>query len=331
LFKKSLNGHYAIGAFLCLPVLSTAIASPFLTQDQNPFTLIHGQPQPASATLPTEGTLDWSLGLDITNTLNGEAANQEGLFMDYESYHLRLGLAYGFKKNWALGFDIPYLYYGGGFLDNTVESWHDTFGLPQGGRPNVDSDQFRIAYSRNGAPVIDLDSSSGGLGDIQLSLGRQLFKNAQTAFSVWSSIDLPTGDANELRGNDASDLSLWLAASYRFHPEWLTDTNLGVLHPGENQLGTLQVEDNILFGHAGIQWSPHPVFDFRIQFTGHTQFYDNSQLRILGKSYNIVFGGTIHATRCSDFDIAVGEDIKQSASPDVNFLFTWKSKTGDCR
>jgi hypothetical protein len=331
LLKKSLNGQNAVGAFLCLLVLSTASAGPFLTQDQNPFSLIHGQPQPTSATLPAEGSLNWSLGLDITNTLNGESNSQENLFIDFESYHLRLGLLYGISENWALSIDIPYIYYGGGFLDSAVENWHDTFGLPQGGRPNVANDQFNIFYSRNGMPVIDLDTSSGGLSDIQFALGRQIVKNTQTAFSAWASIDVPTGEANELRGNDASDLAFWLAASYRFHPEWVTDANLGVLHPGENQLGALVVEDNILFGYAGIQWSPYYLFDLRIQLAGHTQFYNNSDLLLLGESYNIVFGGTVHVSACSDLDIAVSEDLKEGASPDFSFLFTWKSKTGDCK
>lgn len=148
--------------------------------------------------------------------------------MDFESYHLRFALLYGLNENWALKLDIPYIYYGGGFLDSTVDSWHDAFGLPEGDRPNVDNDQFRIFYGRDGKPVIDLDTSSGGLGDIQFAVARKIIKNSQTALSIWTSIDLPTGEASELRGNDASDIALWLAASYRFHPKWITDTNLGV-------------------------------------------------------------------------------------------------------
>lgn len=250
--------------------------------------------------------------------------------MDFESYHLRFALLYGLNENWALKLDIPYIYYGSGFLDSTVDNWHDIFGLPEGNRPDVSNNQFNIFYGRDGKTVIDLDESGGGLGDIQFAVARKIIKNSQTAVSVWTSIDLPTGEASKLRGNDASDIALWLAASYRFNPKWTTDTNLGVLYPGEDQLGTLDVEDSIIFGYAGIQWSPHSLFDLRIQLAGHTQFYDNSELRLLGESYNIVFGGTIHASACSDLDIAVSEDLKEGATPDVSFLFTWKSKMGDC-
>jgi len=330
LFKKSPYGRYTIGAFLCLLVLSAASAEPFNTQDQNPFSLINGQPQPTSATLPAEGDLQWSLGLDITNTLNLETSAQETLFMDFESYNLGIGLLYGINDDWALKIDIPFIYYGSGFLDSAVDSWHSAFNLPEGNRPDFPKNQFNISYAKNGASVIDIHDSNGGLGDIQLAVARKLIKNSSSALSIWSSIDLPSGNADKLRGNDAIDIALWLAASYRFNNRWSTDANLGVLRPGESQLGTLTVNDNVAFGYAGVQWSPYSLFDVRVQLAGHTTFYDNSDLRILGPSYNIVFGGTIHVSACSDFDIAVSEDIKEAASPDVSFLFTWKTKTGDC-
>lgn len=319
-----------MGAFLCLLFFSTTSASPFLTQDQNPFSLIHGQPQPVPAILPATGSTQWSLGLDITNTLNFEATPQESLLLDFESYNLRLRFLYGLKDNWALLLDIPLIDRGGGFLDGSIDTWHRAFGLPQASRPNVADGKFQITYINNGVTEYDIRTSAEGLGGIQIGLGHQLLHDPATAIGIWLVADLPTGDINRLTGNGALDISLLLTGSYRFHPEWITDANLGVLHPGENRLGTLTVEDNIIFGYAGVQWSPYSLFDLRIQFGGHTQYYANSQLQLLGESYNIVFGGTVHVSACSDLDIAVSEDIKAGTTPDVSFLFTWRSKMGDC-
>ena len=316
---------------MCLLYLSTASAEPFLTQDQNPFSLIHGQPQPISALLPEAGKTRWSLGLDITNTLNFETTPQESLTLDFESYHLRLSFLHSLNDSWALLLDIPYVDRGGGFLDGPIDSWHSAFGLPQANRPNVPDGKFQIKYINNGVTEYDLGTSVEGLGDLQIGLGHQLQRDATTAVGLWLVADLPTGDINRLTGNDALDISLLLTGSYRFNKKWSTDANLGVLFPGENQIGaTMTVEDNVVFGYAGLQWEPHPVFDLRIQFGGHTQYYTNSKLLLLGESYNIVFGGTVHVSACSDFDIAVSEDIKVGATPDVSFLFTWKSKVGDC-
>ena len=315
---------------MCLLLTAPVNAEPFLTQDQNPFSLIHGQPQPVAARLPEANTGQWSLSLDITNTLNVEENSNENLVIDFESYHLRFGYLHALNDDWAIKLDIPVIHYGGGFLDNTIDNWHEFFGLPRADRPNVSDDQFQVAYSLNGQTLINYESSDSGLGDIQLALSRQLVKNTDSALSLWTSIDLPTGSQANLTSNDSIDLSLWLAGDYHFHPEWNVDANIGVLFPGESNIENLQVEDQVLFGHAGIQWQVDEDFDLRIQFNGHNRFYSNSELKILGAAYNITFGGSIHVSHCSDFDIAVSEDIQVGATPDVSFLFSWKSYT-DCQ
>jgi len=334
LFTKSPDCNFCIRAFLCLSIfLSTATsnaAQPFLTQDQNPFSLIHGQPQPVAAQLPETGSSQWSLSLDISNTLNTESNSTENLFVDYEAYNLRFALLHSLDENWALKVDIPLIYYGEGFLDNTIDSWHDFFGLPRADRPNVADNQFQILYEQNGQTLIDLNTAESGLGDIQLALGRNIIQQQYSTLSLWASIDLPTGDQSSLTGNDSSDLSLWLAGDYRFHPGWSVDTNIGILFPGESQISKLAVEDQVIFAYAGIQWQAHEIFDLRIQFNGHSSFYSDSQLKLLGAAHNIVFGGSIHVSNCSDFDIAVSEDIQVGATPDVSFLFNWKSRF-DCQ
>ncbi len=283
-----------------------------------------------AAQLPEARTTQWSLSLDITNTLNAESSSNENLFIDFESYNLRLAFLHSLNEDWALKIDIPLIHYGEGFLDNTIDSWHDFFGLPRAGRPNVTDDQFQILYEQNGQTLIDLNTAESGLGDIQIALGRNIIQQQDSTLSLWASIDLPTGDQSSLTGNDSSDLSLWLAGDYRFHPEWSVDTNIGVLFPGESQISMLAVEDQVIFAYAGVQWQAHEIFDLRIQFNGHSSFYSDSQLKLLGAAHNIVFGGSIHVSNCSDFDIAVSEDIQVGATPDVSFLFNWKSRF-DCQ
>ncbi|MFC1589011.1 DUF3187 family protein [Pseudomonadota bacterium] len=312
---------------MCLFFTSSINAQPFLTQDQNPFSLIHGQPQPVAARLPETNTTHWSLTLDITNTLNSESTNTEKLLIDFESYNLRFGWLHALNEDWALKIDIPLIHYGAGFLDNTIDSWHDFFHLPRANRPLVKDNQFQIFYERNGQPLINLDAPSHSLGDIQIALGRSVFQGADSVLSLWVSTDLPTGDAASLIGNDSSDLSLWLAGEYQLSPDWCVDTNLGMLLPGENRLASLPVENQVYFAYAGIEWRVHELIDLRIQLNAHSQFYSDSQLELLGSAYNMVFGGRLHVSNCSDIDLAFSEDVQVGATPDVSFLFTWRSRT----
>lgn len=308
----------------------TALAAtqPLLTQDQNPFSLIHGQPQPVAAQLPEAGSAHWSLTLDITNTLNAETSPTEKLYLDYESYQLRFSLLYGLSEDWALKIDVPLIHYGEGFLDNTIDSWHDIFGLPRADRPNVTDNQFRIFYARNDQPLIDLDTAGSGLGDIQFALGRNLAQTQHSSLSLWFSADLPTGDQARLTGNERSGLALWLAADYRFNAAWSVDANAGILFPGNHQLATLAVEHQVYFAYTGLHWRAHEMFDLRFQLNAHSQFYADSQLLLLGPAYNMVLGTRIHVSECSDLDLAFSEDIQVGATPDVSFLLNWNKRLG---
>lgn len=250
--------------------------------------------------------------------------------MDFESYHLRFAWFYSFNKDLALKIELPLIYYGKGSLDNTIDTWHEFFGLPRADRPNVSNNQFHIFYTKNGQPLIDLTTAVSGLADIQLAFGKKIIQEQQMALSTWLSADLPTGDSSHLTGNDEVDLSFWLASDYRFHPKWNIDISIGVLFPGADNVAGLTIEDQVYFTYAGIEWQAANILDLRIQINNHSAFYSDSQLLLLNSAYNAVFGGRIHISKCSDIDLAFSEDIQVGASPDVSFLISWKTRP-DCQ
>lgn len=316
---------------MCLQTYSAPAAStPFQAHDQNPFKRIHGLPAATAASLPAENVTAWSVGLDISNTLNVENTGQEILFVDFEAYQLNLGMIHSLNKTWALKIDVPFIHLGGGFLDHTIDEWHQIFGLPRALRPLVAEDQFQILYTNNGADEINLAEATGGLGDIQIALGKRVFESKQANVSVWASLELPSGDQSRLTGNDKVDLAFWLAGDYGINPQWSINTNIGALLPGANALNTAAVEDTIGFGHFGIQWTPQPMFKLKLQLNGHSRFYRDSELRFLGSSNSVIFGGSIRVGACSMLDLAVSEDIKVGASPDVSFDISWRSQWGKC-
>lgn len=333
---KSPTGPDAIGAFL-LPTIIVAVctaanshASPFLTRDQNPFTLVYGQPLPTPARLPLAEQFNYALSLDISNTLNVETDSQESLHADFEAYNLTLGGIYGLSKTWALKLDMPFIYRGGGVFDHAIDEWHKLFSLPRANRPAVEDDQFRLSYASNGVTDINLTSSQSGIADVQLGLGHSLFQNAQHAFSVWAAIDLPAGDASSLTGNDDLDYSLWLAGSSMIGQGSLVDTNFGVVLPGDSVVNSLQTENLVFFGHAGTHIALNPRFALKLQLAAHSGYYQDTALTFLGSSVILVFGGSINIGRCSAIDIGFSEDIKVGASPDIGLLISWKSRFDGC-
>lgn len=330
MLQLSPNSLQASGAFLCLYLIAQSVSAyPVATRDHNPFKLIQGLPLPVSATLPAVGERQWSLGMDITNTLNFENTGQESLVLDYETHQLNIGYSIGLSQGWALKLDIPLIHRGGGVLDSGIDTWHRMLGLPRANRPFVANNQFQISYIDNGVTQSNLISSTQGIGDIQLALGYQIKQDAESSLSAWITADLPAGDKTKLTGNEALDIAFMLATSTPLDKDWTFYGNLGSLFPGDDKLVTTAVESNIWFGHAGLKWSEYESFDVLLQLNAHSRFYQDSGIRMLGNSHVLILGGSIHLD-CSELELAISEDIKVEASPDVSFLVNWRRNIGDC-
>lgn len=70
------------------------------------------------------------------------------------------------SEYWSAYLTIPYIRYGEGVLDSTVEEFHSAFGLGQQGRDLVARNHFQIVYGIGNTNLTLLDrETKGGLGD----------------------------------------------------------------------------------------------------------------------------------------------------------------------
>ena len=123
----------------------------------------------------------------------------------------------GIGNRLELGFEIPYIFQNGGFLDGFIEDYHNTFGLPQGGRDQAPKGRLLFNYQRNGANLFQIDKSNSGIGDVRLTAGFQLYREegeGSHALALRASFKVPTGDSNELHGSRSTDLALWLTGRH---------------------------------------------------------------------------------------------------------------------
>ena len=66
---------------------------------------------------------------------------------------------------WTAYLQVPYIGYGKGALDSTIESFHDGIGFSQQGRDLVARNQFQLVYRVGDARFAQLDRSEGGFAD----------------------------------------------------------------------------------------------------------------------------------------------------------------------
>jgi hypothetical protein len=301
--------------------------TPFRTVNQSPLSQIYGVPAESSATVTPAGRITVSLTQDIASDYTVNRTNYEQIVLDGESYRWTLSARYGLGERFEAGIEIPYVLYSGGFLDGFIDDWHSTFNLPRGGRDTAPKNRLSYRYTKDGVQKLKMDHVDSGIGDIVLFGGMSLYNAHDSAvhdsLALRSSIKLPTGDSNSLRGSGSTDFSLSLCGSMNNFTEWgslglfgslggLAMTRGDVLADQQNNLAG--------FGTFGLGWGPADWISFKVQLNAQTALYHGSTLNELSKfSLMLISGGALKLPGGYLLDIGVSEDVAVATAPDVAF------------
>lgn len=306
---------------------------PFTTSNQSPLIRIYGLPSPGNAIVTPVGKIDFQMALDLANNYIDDTAGRERIVLDGEGYQMKMVAIYGIAKGVECGIEIPYIVQTGGLLDGFIESYHSTFGFPQGGRDQAPKGRLLFQYQRNGIDRLKIDTSNSGFGDLRLTSAFQLYQSLNegaTAFALRTSLKLPTGDSGQLYGSGSTDLAVWLTASddHKFSYGHSTIYGaVGAMVMTEGKVLESQQRRAVGFGNIGAGWSPATWIAFKIQIDGHTAFYNDSELvELSGHSVQFTIGGTLAMSKQITIDIGVTEDIIIKTSPDVVFHVAVKSR-----
>ncbi|HEY8539386.1 MAG TPA: DUF3187 family protein [Steroidobacteraceae bacterium] len=95
----------------------------------------------------------------------------DAYYVDGEVGYADLIVQHRINDYWSVYLTMPYIHYGSGMLDSTIESFHDTFGFSQQGRDLVARNQFQIVYGIGDVRFAMLDrDTEGGFGDPVLGI-----------------------------------------------------------------------------------------------------------------------------------------------------------------
>ena len=322
-------GVAAAGLALLLPctVAHSMEITPFRTGNMAPLVQIHGLPVPDSARILSQRKGEVSTVADLANNYAGDGKGNESVIFDGETYRFGLDLRYGLVPGVEAGIEIPFIAHSGGFLDSFIEGFHKAFGFTNGGREYAPRDRLLYRYETNGTDRFRIDDSNGGIGDIRLTGGMQLYDDRSEAprrVALRGALKLPTGDSDRLRGSGSVDFALWLAASddYRLG-SWGHATIFA------NAGGTVMSQGDVLrdqqrhlaaLATVGFGWSPADWMAIKAQSTWHSSLYGGSTLREISNDTLMMTGGGAFAfTERTFLDIAISEDMSVKTAPDVTF------------
>lgn len=263
----------------------------------------------------------WSGELDLHwgSTALVQQSASEGLIVDAETREARLTLQAPISKRFAFQLQFPYRYTGAGNLDGFIDGWHDAFGLPDGARSELPSDDFNITYASS-LRGFSMTSSASGLADIQAALGYDVLTSMTSSLSAWLSVKLPTGDADKLTGSGATDVSLILAGERGLDDRWSVFGQTGVTWLGDGDVLPYRQNSVVWSGLAGLSGRVWRGLSLKAQIDAHTAAFD-SNLDFLGEAVVLTLGGDYKFASGWLMNIGVSEDIAVEHSPDVVFVF----------
>ncbi len=315
---------------LCSAGLTSAAdmeITPFNTFNLSPVVQIYGLPHDTGSDIVQPGAFRIGLNQDLSSNYTVNNGVHEQITLDGETYRLALTARYGVVARWEAGIEIPYIIQGGGFLDGFIIDWHNTFGLPQGGRTSAPKNRINFSYSKDGVQRLRMDSSGSGIGDIAITGGYSLYDESGTGHhdrvAIKGAVKFPTGDSSYLFGSGSTDFMLQMCGSMNSYSDWgslglfgsagaLAMSRSDVLSEMHNPLAAV--------GTIGFGWGPASWISFKAQLNANTPLYHGSSLQELSTSpLMAVFGGALRFPDDCLLDIGVAEDFKVGSAPDVSF------------
>jgi len=301
--------------------------TPFSSFNQSPLVQIYGLPHDTGADIVSSGIFKMNLNQDLSSNYTASNRAGEQIILDGETYRTTIAARYGIAPRWEAGIELPYLVQGGGFLDSFVIGWHNTFGLPQGGRDIAPKNRLNYSYSKVGVQKLRMNHSASGIGDISLTGGFRLYDDYKTdhhdRVALKAALKLPTGNSSYLFGSGSTDFMFQLCASSNNFTEFGSlgvYGSLGALVMSGGDI--LQDQHNPLVGVGtfGIGWGPTSWISFKLQLNSTTPFYRGSSLNEISKSSLLLTsGGSIKLPEGYLLDIGVGEDVAVATASDVSF------------
>lgn len=314
------------------PACSSEIA-PFRTYSQNPVVQIFGLPAIGDSRTLQAGKRELALVFDLANNYTDNSSGNERIVIDGETYLFNVTGRFGISDRFEAGFEAPYIFQSGGFLDAFLQEYHSIFGFPNADRDQAPNGRLLFRYQRNGTNVFVVDKGNSGIGDIRLNSGFRLYekKNERPqAVALRASLKLPTGDSNQLRGSGGTDLALWLTGSQGCNTGyglWEIFAGAGLLGMTDGDLMPEQQRNIAYFGSLGAGWKPLSRLVLKVQFDGQTAFYRDSSLDELSSpSVQLIIGGSFLFSEKAALEIGLSEDLIVKTAPDVVFHFalSWK-------
>jgi hypothetical protein len=168
----------------------------------------------------------------------------ENYLVDFESAVLDLTAHYKFSDSFSAYLIANAVSYQGGFLDGTIESFHEEFGFSTFGRPAVSRDDVNLVYDLKSSQVAFFEvPTSGGLSDPTLGVRHTGIAFAQRwSASFEGAVKIPVAGRRLLLSTGRTDWGLQASVQRRGHRHALYANVAAVYYAGASEPAPQQAQ-----------------------------------------------------------------------------------------
>ena len=301
------------------------VRGPIAARILQPAALIFPAPRPARASLPSSGDGRALIDLQYSSIFEQNASAAGAANFDGEVGRLAANILLGFGEGVALGLEPSLLFASSGFLDATVDAFHQLTGLPGGGRENAPRDQYGMSLERGGVTAWSLEEDELLLGDLPLTAMMTVIDEepGQPGIAARFTVELPTGSESRGSGSGGWDTAAGVVLekssgrwTFTGHLDGVrVDTPRGFLDAG------LDV-DYLLFAGTGVEyrWSDETSLLLQLQY--RSPLTTDLPLEEIDREIMDVGVGVAHdLSRESALTISFHEDAVAASGPDFTLYF----------
>ncbi|MEJ2532636.1 MAG: DUF3187 family protein [Halioglobus sp.] len=294
--------------------------APLYARNLAPVAGLLGLPSQREASTREGGSFGIALHGSVASHYVSDSGEGERVLLDGETRRFALQARYGLAEDWELELEVPWLRHSGGELDDLIDSWHDLWGMPDGGRSAAPADRLRYGYRGDGGQFL-LEDDVSGLGDISLSLHHTFYRDDEAAASVAVGYKFASGEERDFLGSGGDDVY----AVLRFSSGMLQDLplrwhgQLGYLRAGASDLLKPLQERDLWFAGLTLDWAIAPTWSLLAQVDSHAAPLD-SELTALGDdAVFLTLGARWRFAQEWAVDVSFIEDIRVETAPDITF------------
>jgi len=304
-------------------------SEPLYVKNLSPVTGMLGLPSQRQADTRARGDFSLAMHSSVASHYVAEVGAAERVNLDGETARFALEARYGLAENWDIQLEVPWLKHSGGFLDSAIDSWHDLWGMSDGGRSDVAHDILDLRYFDPSARFSLTDDASG-VGDISLSLSHAFYRDENSALSAVVGYKFATGDEKKLLGSGEDDVFLAL----RFSGAHLANLPLnwhgqvGYLYAGSSDVLGSRQENDLWFAGLSLDWAIAGSFSLFAQLDVHAAPMA-SELTALGDE--AIMGSLGGRWSFADnwlLDFGFIEDLQVETAPDITFQASIRYRGG---